>query len=212
MSPHWLSYTFQIKPFLWLVLKFHHQIALGSLCSIFPSSHLGKPTLQQIVSLLSVPCILTFVHLCPSSSVGNLLILRCMPHDTMSMKLFCISSRCLCCILLWGPNHCLLGAGWQWGSSGVMGDGGVLVVLTLLGLCGVISGGFPGGSEVTASACNVGDLGLIPGSGRFSWRRKWPPTPVFLPREPHGRRSLVGYSPQGRKECHICRKVCGLGW
>ena len=26
--------------------------------------------------------------------------------------------------------------------------------------------GFPGGAEVKASACNVGDLGLIPGSGR----------------------------------------------
>ena len=26
--------------------------------------------------------------------------------------------------------------------------------------------GFPGGSEVKASACNAGDLGLIPGSGR----------------------------------------------
>ena len=26
--------------------------------------------------------------------------------------------------------------------------------------------GFPGGSEVKASACNVGDLGSIPGSGR----------------------------------------------
>ena len=32
------------------------------------------------------------------------------------------------------------------------------------------------------------------------WRRKWQPTPVFLPGESHGRRSLVGYSPQGRKE------------
>ena len=29
-------------------------------------------------------------------------------------------------------------------------------------------GGFPGGSEVNASACNAGDLGLIPGSGRSS--------------------------------------------
>ena len=28
------------------------------------------------------------------------------------------------------------------------------------------SAGFPGGSEVKASACNVGDLGSIPGSGR----------------------------------------------
>ena len=34
----------------------------------------------------------------------------------------------------------------------------------------------------------------------FFWRRKWQPTPVFLPGESHGRRSLVGYSPQGRKE------------
>ena len=32
------------------------------------------------------------------------------------------------------------------------------------------------------------------------WRRKWQPTPVFLPREFHGQRRLVGYSPWGRKE------------
>ena len=60
--------------------------------------------------------------------------------------------------------------------------------------------GFPGGSEVKASACNAGDLGSIPGSGRFPWRRKWQPTPVFLPGESHGQRSLVGYSPRGCKE------------
>ena len=34
----------------------------------------------------------------------------------------------------------------------------------------------------------------------FPWRRKWQPTPVFLPGESHGQRSLVGYSPWGRKE------------
>ena len=32
------------------------------------------------------------------------------------------------------------------------------------------------------------------------WRRKWQPTPVSLPGESHGQRSLVGYSPQGPKE------------
>ena len=32
------------------------------------------------------------------------------------------------------------------------------------------------------------------------WRRKWQPTPVFLPGEYHGRRSLVGCSPWGRTE------------
>ena len=31
------------------------------------------------------------------------------------------------------------------------------------------------------------------------WRRKWQPTPVFLPGESHGQRSLVGYSPKGHK-------------
>ena len=32
------------------------------------------------------------------------------------------------------------------------------------------------------------------------WRRKWQPTPVFLPGESHEWRSLVGYSPWGHKE------------
>ena len=60
--------------------------------------------------------------------------------------------------------------------------------------------GFPGGSEGKASAHNAGDLGLIPGLGRFPWRRNWQPTAVFLPGESHGQRSLVGYSPWGCKE------------
>ena len=49
-----------------------------------------------------------------------------------------------------------------------------------MGICCIIWG-FPGGSEVKGSACNAGDLGSIPGSGRFPWRRKWQPTLVFLP-------------------------------
>ena len=32
------------------------------------------------------------------------------------------------------------------------------------------------------------------------WRRKWQLTPVFLPGESRGQRSLVGYNPWGRKE------------
>ena len=43
--------------------------------------------------------------------------------------------------------------------------------------------GFPGGSDGKESTCNVEDLGLIPGLGRFPWRRVWQPTPVFLPEE-----------------------------
>ena len=60
--------------------------------------------------------------------------------------------------------------------------------------------GFPGASEVKASACNAGDLGLIPGSGRSPGEGNVQPTPVFLPGEPHGQRSPVGYNPQGHKE------------
>ena len=37
-------------------------------------------------------------------------------------------------------------------------------------------------------------------SGKVPWRRKWQPTPVFLPGESHGQRSLVGYSPWGRQD------------
>ena len=33
-----------------------------------------------------------------------------------------------------------------------------------------------------------------------SWRRKWQPTPVFLPGESHGQKNLAGYSPQSCKE------------
>ena len=35
---------------------------------------------------------------------------------------------------------------------------------------------------------------------KIPWRRKWKPTPVFLPGESHGQRSLADYGPQGRKE------------
>ena len=35
---------------------------------------------------------------------------------------------------------------------------------------------------------------------RKIWRRKWQPTPVFLPAKSHGQRSLVGYGPRGPKE------------
>ena len=33
--------------------------------------------------------------------------------------------------------------------------------------------GFPGSSDGKASACNVGNLGLIPGRSKIPWRRKW---------------------------------------
>ena len=38
---------------------------------------------------------------------------------------------------------------------------------------------------------------------KIPWRRKWQPTPIFLPGEFHGQRSLVGYSLWGRKEADV---------
>ena len=46
---------------------------------------------------------------------------------------------------------------------------------------------------------NVRDKGSIPRLGRFPWKKKWQPTPVFLPGKSHGQRSLAGYSPWGHK-------------
>ena len=39
------------------------------------------------------------------------------------------------------------------------------------------------------------------------WRRAWQPTPVFLPAESHGPRSLAGYSPQGCKESDMTEEA-----
>ena len=35
--------------------------------------------------------------------------------------------------------------------------------------------------------------------GKIPWRRKWKPTPAFLPGKSHGQRSLAGYGPRGSK-------------
>ena len=42
---------------------------------------------------------------------------------------------------------------------------------------------------------------------KISWRRKWQLTPVFLPGEYHGQRSLVSYSPWGCKELGMTEQL-----
>ena len=63
--------------------------------------------------------------------------------------------------------------------------------------------GFPGGSsgkEPTYQCRRHTRLGFGPQTRKIPWKRAWEPTPVFLPGESHGQRSLAGYSPQGCKE------------
>ena len=62
------------------------------------------------------------------------------------------------------------------------------------------------------SACSVGDVSSIPGSGGFPWREKWQPTLVFLPGQSHGQRAWQAtYSPWGGKELDTTEHVLGAG-
>ena len=65
--------------------------------------------------------------------------------------------------------------------------------------------GFPGGSAGKESACNVGDLGLIPWVGKISWRREWLPTAALRPGEIHG-----WYSPWDHKESYTTERLSFL--
>ena len=65
-------------------------------------------------------------------------------------------------------------------------------------------------SPVAQTHCvcpQCGRSGFDPWVGKIPWRRKWQPTPVLLPRKFHGWRSLVGYSPWGRKELDTTERL-----
>ena len=49
--------------------------------------------------------------------------------------------------------------------------------------------------------------GFNPWARKIFWRKAWQPTPVFLPAEPHGQKSLAGYSPWGCKESDRVRQT-----
>ena len=55
--------------------------------------------------------------------------------------------------------------------------------------------GFPGGKEFACQFRRHKGCRFNLWVGKIPWRRKWPPTPVFLPEKFHGQRSLAGYSP-----------------
>ena len=63
--------------------------------------------------------------------------------------------------------------------------------------------GFPGGSDGKESACNVEDLGSIPGLGRSPGGGHGNPPQYSCLENPHEQRSLVGCSPWGGKESEL---------
>ena len=67
--------------------------------------------------------------------------------------------------------------------------------------------GFPVGSDGKESVCQCRKPGFDPWVGKIPWRRKWQPTPVFLPGEFHEQRSLEGYCPWGHKESDLTEQL-----
>ena len=66
---------------------------------------------------------------------------------------------------------------------------------------------FPGSSVGKESACNAGDPGSIPRSGRSPGGGYGNPLQYSCLENPHGQRSLAGYSPRGRKELDMTESL-----
>ena len=61
--------------------------------------------------------------------------------------------------------------------------------------------------NLLAKAGDARDVGLIPGSGRFPWSRKWQTTPVFLTAKIPWTEKPGGYSPWGHKESDMTERL-----
>ena len=73
--------------------------------------------------------------------------------------------------------------------------------------------GFPGGAVAKSLPASARDSGnkrckFDSWVWKILWRRKWIPTPVFLPGKFHGERSLAGYSPWGHEESDTTECAC----
>ena len=64
------------------------------------------------------------------------------------------------------------------------------------------------GKETTYQSTKLRRCRLDPQIGKIIRRRKWQPTPVFLPGESHGQRSLLGYNPWSHKETDTIEHPC----
>ena len=70
------------------------------------------------------------------------------------------------------------------------------------GACGLTDHRVNGasGKEPTSQCRSCKRCAFVSWFGKIPWRRAWQPTPVFLPEESHGQRSLVGYSPRSQTQ------------
>ena len=77
-----------------------------------------------------------------------------------------------------------------------------LSMFSTLKLGSVLLLGFPGGSDGKESESAMQETWVQCLGQKILWRWEWLPTPVFLPGEFHGQRSLVGYSPWDHRVRH----------
>ena len=73
-------------------------------------------------------------------------------------------------------------------------------------------GGFPWWLRQERIHLQCRRTGFNPCVEKIPWRREWQPTPVFLLREVHGQRNLVGYSPWDHKESDTTERLFFLLW
>ena len=99
-------------------------------------------------------------------------------------------------------KKCTTGITWDVGSKRLLG-------CLRLQLNGCLECGFPGncGKESTCQCKKHRRRGFFPWVGKIPWRRKWQPTPVFLPGKSHGQRSLACYSPWDCEESDTAEHV-----
>ena len=83
-----------------------------------------------------------------------------------------------------------------WLKNDLRGQGKEVSLRFLWNLGGYGQGG-ASGKELACQCRRHKWCRFHPWVGKIPWRRKWQPTPVFLPGELHGQKSLVGYSPWG---------------
>ena len=100
----------------------------------------------------------------------------------------------------------------------------IFVSITLLAPCNSVSES-PWWFSSKESACQCRRRKINPWVGKIPWKRKWQPTPVFLPGKSHGWKSLVSYSPLGckkfihdlattnnNKSCFYIHEKCGYNF
>ena len=112
---------------------------------------------------------------------------RYISTEYMKRTLWSSLEFCLCYSLLLDILSCKLELPWSSLSLSPLSSAGSTPVSSLV-------------AQTVKNLSAKQETWFDPWVGKTPWRREWLPTPVFLPGEFHGQRSLGGYSPRSRKE------------